>query len=73
MLEGNYKNVLSRCGWETLEVFYKKIVQDQNAVPGATVAVHTFGELLENNSHLHILSTDGCFCEDDKFITAASF
>ena len=52
---------LSRCGWETLKAFYKEIVSEKDAVPGVTVAVHTFGDLLETNSHLHILVTDGCF------------
>ena len=64
---------LSRCGWETLKVFYKEIVPEQDAVPGATVAVHTFGDLLETNSHLHILVTDGCFWGDDNFTVAPSF
>jgi len=64
---------LSRCGWETLKDFYKEIVPEQGDVPGAAVAVHTFGDLLENNSHLHILGTDGCFCSDGKFIAAPSF
>ena len=34
---------LSRCGWEALKAFYTAVTQDQKAVPGAVVAIQTFG------------------------------
>jgi len=30
-------------------------------VPGAVIAIQTFGGLLGYNPHLHVLITDGCF------------
>jgi hypothetical protein len=32
-----------------------------DAVPGAAVAVHTFGDFQQFNPHLHQIATDGCF------------
>ena len=34
---------LSRCGWEALKAFYTNGVQESKAVPGAVVAIQTFG------------------------------
>ena len=34
---------LSRCGWEALKAFYTNGVRDSKAVPGAVVAIQTFG------------------------------
>ncbi len=39
-----------------------------DAKPGAVISVHTFGDFQEFHSHLHILSTDGCFTDDGSFI-----
>lgn len=33
-------------------------------LPGAVIAVQTFGDFLGFNSHCHILLTDGCFYGD---------
>jgi hypothetical protein len=35
---------LSRCGWEALKAFYTTGVRDSKAVPGAVVAIQTFGD-----------------------------
>ena len=34
---------LSRCGWEALKAFYTTGVRDSKSVPGAVVALQTFG------------------------------
>ena len=36
--------------------------------PACVIAVQTFGELLNFNSHLHIIASDGCFTDIGKFI-----
>ena len=52
---------LSRCAWETLKEFFQEVVPEDGAVPGAVIAIHTFGDFLGWHPHLHILCTDGCF------------
>jgi hypothetical protein len=58
---------LSRCGWQALKAFYTAGVGDSNAVPGAVVAIQTFGDFLGFHSHLHILISDGCFHDNGMF------
>jgi hypothetical protein len=58
---------LSRCGWEALQLYFQKSVKGKKAVPGACVAIQTFGDLLGFHSHLHILISDGCFHENGMF------
>ena len=58
---------LSRCGWEALKAFYTTGVRDTEAVPGAVIAIQTFGDLLGFHPHLHILVSDGCFHENGMF------
>ncbi len=72
---------LSRCGWESLKAFFKEVVPvkdpvlrgKEDAVPGATIAIQSFGDFLQFNPHLHILCSDGCFCEDGIFKVAPRF
>jgi len=52
---------LSRCAWESLKVFLQDAVPEDDPVPGAVIAVQTFGDFLGFNPHCHILVTDGCF------------
>jgi hypothetical protein len=52
---------LSRCAWESLKVFLREAVPEKDPVPGAVIAVQTFGDLIGHNPHCHILVTDGCF------------
>jgi hypothetical protein len=52
---------LSRCAWDTLKVFFKDTVHEKETIPGAVIAVQTFGDFLGFNPHCHILVTDGCF------------
>ena len=34
---------------------------EQNPIPGAVIAIQTFGDFLGFNPHCHVLVTDGCF------------
>ena len=34
---------------------------EEDAVPGAVIAIQSFGDFLGFNSHLHVLASDGCF------------
>lgn len=63
---------LSRCGWESLKAFYTTGVRDHKAVPGAVVAIQTFGDFLGFHPHLHILVSDGCFYENGMFCVCSS-
>ena len=36
-------------------------VSEKEPIPGAVIAVQTFGDFLRFNPHCHILLTDGCF------------
>ena len=39
-------------------------------MPGAVIAIQTFGDLLGYNSHLHVLISDGCFHESGLLTVA---
>jgi ribosomal protein S27E len=52
---------LSRCAWEFLKVFLQEAVPENDPIPGAVIAMQTFGDFLGFNPHCHILVTDGCF------------
>ncbi len=45
-------------------VFMSTNTLKNDPVPGAIVAVQTFGDFLGYNPHCHILVTDGCFYGD---------
>jgi len=44
-----------------------------DAVPGASIAVQTYGDFLNFNPHLHAIVSDGSFLEDGSFQTASVF
>ena len=46
---------------------------DKDAVPGASIAVQTYGDFLNFNPHLHAIVSDGCFLKDGSFHTAPIF
>jgi len=52
---------LSLCAWESLKVFLQEAVPENDPIPGAVIAMQTFGDFLVFNPHAHILVTDGCF------------
>jgi hypothetical protein len=35
---------LSRCGWECLKLFLQAAVPERNPIPGAVIAIQTFGD-----------------------------
>ena len=47
----------------------KQAVGFEDAVPGAVIAVQSFGDFLGINSHLHVIGTDGCFYGNGSFKT----
>ena len=42
-------------------MFFQEAMPEEGSVPGAVVAIQSFGDFLGFNPHLHILGTDGCF------------
>jgi hypothetical protein len=72
---------LSRCGWDSLKIFSQEAVPEEDpvlggkesAVPGAVIAIQSFGDFLGFNPHLHVLCTDGCFYGNGMFRVAPRF
>ena len=64
---------LSRCGRESLKVFFQGTLLDEDAIPGAVIATQSFGDLLGFNPHLHTLCSDGCFYGEGMFRVAPRF
>jgi hypothetical protein len=62
---------LSRCAWESLKLFLREAVPQRNPIPGAVIAIQTFGDFLGFNPHCHILVTDGCFYGDGGMFRVA--
>jgi len=58
---------LTRCGWESLKAFFQEAVPEEDAVPGAVIAIQSFGDFLVFNPHLHVLISDGCFYGNGMF------
>ena len=50
---------LSRCAWKLLSRYLKQTAAFEDAVPGAVIAVRSFGDFLGFNFHLHVIGTDG--------------
>jgi hypothetical protein len=46
---------LSRCAWEALKEFYQVLVDEDQSVPGASIAIQTFGDFLGFNPHTNVL------------------
>ena len=59
---------LSKCAWNVASAYLKSAVPRDGAVPGASMAIHTWGDFLNCNSHVHAIITDGCFLPDNSFI-----
>ncbi|MCJ7684980.1 MAG: transposase, partial [Desulfobacteraceae bacterium] len=64
---------LSRCGWESLKVFFQIAVPEKEAVPGAVIAIQSFGDFLGFNPNLHVLGVDGCFYGKGMFRVVPRF
>jgi hypothetical protein len=58
---------LSTCGWNVINTFLKSASSHDDAVPGASISVHTYGDFLNFNPYLHAIVSDGCFRSDGSF------
>ena len=56
-----------------MKEFFKETVPENGAVPGAVIAIQTFGDFLGFNPHLHVLCSDGCFYGEGLFRVAPRF
>jgi hypothetical protein len=48
-------------------VYLKHAVSDEDADPGAVIAIQSFGDFLGFHPHAHVLVTDGCFYGEGAF------
>ena len=64
---------LSVCAWNVIKRYLKSGVTDTDAVPGASIAVQTYGDFLNFNPHLHAIVFDGCFSKDGAFHMTPGF
>jgi hypothetical protein len=53
-----------------LKAFFQETLSEQDAAPGAVIAIQSFGDFLGFNSHLHVLISDGCFYGQGMFRVA---
>jgi hypothetical protein len=58
--EGVCSKLLRRAR-QGLKLFLRETVPERNPIPGAVIAIQTFGDFLGFNPHCHVLVTDGCF------------
>ncbi len=49
------------------------MIPEENAVPGAVIAIQTLGDFLGYNPHCHVLCTDGAFYGKTMFRVAPRF
>jgi len=61
---------LSQYAWKVLSCYLANGVSMNNPMSGAVIAVQTFGDYLNFNPHLHIISTDGCFDKAGNFMAS---
>jgi hypothetical protein len=50
--------------------YFSFVSRDSKAVPGAAIAIQTFGDFLGFNPHLHVLISDSCFHESGMLTIA---
>ena len=60
-------NVLSRLAWRSLKTFMQTTLKS-DGIPGAIQSIETHGNFLSLNPHVHILITDGLFCDNGDFL-----
>ena len=58
-------STLSKCGRLVTRAYHKSAILDDNAAPGGSIAVHTYGDF--PNPHIHTIVPDGCFLEGGDF------
>ena len=69
LYDRKFLSELSRYAWDSLKVFFQETLPvedpalggEENAIPGAVIAIQTFGDFLNFNPHCHVLCTDGVF------------
>ena len=60
--------LMARAAWDTLRDALREAALEPDGVPGAVVALQTFGSFGANfHPHLHVLATDGVFTRDGRF------
>ncbi len=64
---------LIHSGWESLKLYFKESLAGNKAVPGAVIAIQTFGDFTGFIPHLHVLTSDGCFHASGLFTVAPAF
>ncbi|WP_297287868.1 transposase, partial [Moraxella sp.] len=67
MFDRKLLSKLSQCVWKVLSVYLKHAVSDEDADPGAVIAIQSFGDFLGFHPHAHVLITDGCFYGEGAF------
>jgi hypothetical protein len=67
MMDRRLLTKLSQCAWKVLNLYLTQAVPYDDAKAGAAVAVQSFGDFQNFNSHLHIICTDGCFYGNGSF------
>ncbi len=68
MFDRSLLSKLSQCAWKVLRQYLRQAVADEDAVPGAVIAIQSFGDFLNFNPHLHVIATDGCFYGGGSFM-----
>ena len=61
---------LSRCSWVSLKAYFTSFAKRKAAVPGAVIAIQTFGDLLGYHPHPHMLISNGFFHESGPLTVA---
>ena len=61
MFDRTLLSKLSQCVWKVLSVYLRHAVSDEDADPGAVIAIQSFGDFLGFHPHLHVMCRDGCF------------
>ena len=56
-----------------MKVFFQEAFPEERAIPGAVIAIQSFGDFLGFNPHLHVLCSDGCFYGNGSFRVAPRF
>ena len=59
---------LRREAWETVKEVYQAVLDDKDAVPGMVATIQSFGSLINWNSHVHAIVSDGAFKKDGTFL-----
>jgi hypothetical protein len=68
MFDRSLMSKLSQGAWKVLSQYLRQAVPYEFAVPGAVIAIQSFGDFLNFNPHLHIIATDGCFYGNGSFM-----